>query len=366
MNELSPNLILGLSFALAFCFALIGQKTHFCTMGAVADIVNMGDWNRMRMWALAIGVAVLGAGSLDLAGLIDLNKSLYRSTNLPWLSYLLGGFCFGFGMVLASGCGSKTLLRIGGGNLKSLVVLLVLGVFAYMSMRGILAVWRVNFLDPWAIPLPNGNDLASLLRQSGLSATAAGALAVYGGGGALLVWSLARRDFWTPDNLIGGIGSGLVIVGVWYVSGHLGYVAEHPETLQEAFLGTNSGRMEAFSFVGPTAYTLEWLMLWSDSSRVLTLGIATVLGLLVGSLTWSLATRSFRWEGFAGVEDTANHLIGAALMGFGGVTALGCTIGQGLSGVSTLALGSFLALAAIVGGAVAALKFQYWRIMREA
>lgn len=107
-------------------------------------------------------------------------------------------------------------------------------------------------------------------------------------------------------------------------------------------------------------------MLWSDSSRVLTVGITTVLGLLAGSLLWSLATRSFRWEGFGGVEDTANHLIGAALMGFGGVTALGCTIGQGLSGVSTLALGSFLALAAIIAGAVAALKFQYWRIMREA
>ena len=102
------------------------------------------------------------------------------------------------------------------------------------------------------------------------------------------------------------------------------------------------------------------------SSRVLTVGITTVLGLLAGSLLWSLATRSFRWEGFGGVEDTANHLIGAALMGFGGVTALGCTIGQGLSGVSTLALGSFLALAAIIAGAVAALKFQYWRIMREA
>ncbi len=366
MNALSPDLILGLSFALAFIFALIGQKTHFCTMGAVADIVNMGDWSRMRMWLLAIGVAILGAGSLELAGLIDLNKSLYRSGSLPWLSFTLGGFCFGFGMVLASGCGSKTLLRIGGGNLKSLVVLLVLGLTAYMTMRGLFGVWRVNLLDPWSIPLPQGADLTSLLRQAGVDGSLARGLAVYGCGGALVAWSLARRDFWTIDNLVGGLGSGLVIVAAWYVSGHLGYVAEHPETLQEAFLATNSGRMEAFTFVGPVAYTLEWLMLWSDSSRVLTVGITTVLGLLAGSLLWSLATRSFRWEGFGGVEDTANHLIGAALMGFGGVTALGCTIGQGLSGVSTLALGSFLALAAIIAGAVAALKFQYWRIMREA
>lgn len=364
MTDLSPSLITGLAFALAFVFALIGQKTHFCTMGAVADIVNMGDWNRMRMWLLAIGVAIIGTGTLDLAGWIDLSQSAYRVGKLPWLSFLIGGFCFGFGMVLASGCGSKMLLRIGGGNLKSLVVFLVLGIFAYMTMRGILGVFRVNFLDPWTLRLPPGADLAGLLRSLGVNAEIAGTAAVYGAGGALVTWSLAKRDFWQLDPLIGGIGSGLVIVGIWYVSGHLGYVAEHPETLQEAFIATNSGRMEAFSFVGPTAYTLEWLMLWSDSSRVLTLGIATVLGLFAGSLAWSLSTRSFRWEGFGGVEDTANHLIGAALMGFGGVTALGCSIGQGLSGISTLALGSFLALTAIIGGAIAALKFQYWRILR--
>ena len=123
--------------------------------------------------------------------------------------------------------------------------------------------------------------------------------------------------------------------------------------------------MESLTFVAPVAYTLELFMLWSDSSRVVTIAIASVFGVIAGSLIWSLLTRSFRWEGFASVEDTASHLIGAALMGFGGVTAMGCTVGQGITGVSTLALGSFLALAAIIVGAVVAIKVQYWRLMRD-
>ena len=142
--------------------------------------------------------------------------------------------------------------------------------------------------------------------------------------------------------------------------------AEHPETLQEAFLTTSSGRMEALSFVAPPAYTLELLMLWSDSSRVLSFGVATALGVLAGAFMVAILTRSFRWEGFASVEDTANHLLGAALMGFGGVTAMGCTVGQGITGFSTLALGSIVTFLAIIAGSVAILKFQYWRIMREA
>lgn len=360
----SVDAILGLAFAVAFAFGAIGQKTHFCTMGAVADIVNMGDWSRMRMWLLAIGVAILGSAALHAAGLIDLGKSIYRTPNFIWLSYLVGGLCFGVGMVLASGCGSKTLIRIGGGNLKSLVVFLVLGLVAYMTMRGVLGVFRVNVLEKVALTFPGGQDVPALLTAAGMEAKSAFRLAVFGIGGGLTVFCLARRDFRTFDNLLGGIGSGLAVVAAWYVSGHLGYLAEHPETLAEAFLATNSGRMEALTFVAPQAYALELLMLWTDSSRKLTFAIATVLGVIAGSAAWALLSRGFRWEGFASVEDTASHLIGASLMGFGGVVAMGCTIGQGLSGFSTLALGSIVTFLAIVAGAVAALKFQYWRLMR--
>ena len=362
----SPNTVLWLAFAVAFAFGAIGQKTHFCTMGAVSDIVNMGEWSRMRMWLLAIGVAILGAGALHATGQIDLGKSIYRTPNFIWLSYLVGGATFGIGMVLASGCGSKTLIRIGGGNLKSLVVFMVLGLVAYMTMRGVFGVFRVNVLEKVAVTLPGGQDIPALLAAAGLDPKTAFLLPVLALGGGLTVACLAKRDFRTFDNLLGGLGIGLTVVAAWYVSGHLGYLAEHPDTLEEAFLATNSGRMEALTFVAPQAYTLELLLLWSDTSRTMTFAIATVLGVIAGSFAWSLLTGSFRWEGFASVEDTASHLLGAALMGFGGVVGMGCTVGQGISGISTLALGSIVTFLAIVAGAAAMLKFQYWRLMREA
>ncbi|MBS1140061.1 MAG: YeeE/YedE [Proteobacteria bacterium] len=362
----SPNTVLWLAFAIAFIFGAIGQKTHFCTMGAVSDIVNMGEWSRMRMWLLAIGVAILGAGALHAAGLIDLGKSIYRTPNFTWLSYIVGGLTFGIGMVLASGCGSKTLIRIGGGNLKSLVVFMVIGLVAYMTMRGVFGVFRVNFLEKAAITFPGGQDVPALLAAAGMEPKTAFLLAVVAIGGGLTAFSLFKRDFWTLDNLLGGLGTGLAVVAAWYVSGHIGYIAEHPETLEEAFIATNSGRMESLTFVAPQAYTLELLMLWSDTSRTVTFAIATVLGVIAGSFAWSILTRGFRWEGFASVEDTASHLLGAALMGFGGVVAMGCTVGQGISGFSTLALGSIVTFLAIVAGSAATLKFQYWRLMREA
>ena len=366
-SDLSTTIqqVLMLAFVLGLLFGLIGQKTHFCTMGAVADIVNMGNWDRMRMWLLAIGVAILGAGALHGAGLIDLDQSIYRTPRLTWLSHLLGGLCFGVGMVLASGCGAKSLIRLGAGSLKSLVVCVVMGLVAYMTMRGLLAVGRVRFLDTVAVNLPSGQDLPSLLQAAGLSSDIAQALAVWGLGGGLLAFCLLRRSFWTVDNLLGGLGSGLIVVAGWYVSGHVGYLAEHPDTLQPAFLATNSGRMESLTFVASLAYTLDLLMFWSDTSRGLSLAVALGAGVMAGGALWALLTGHFRWQGFSNLEDTANHLIGAALMGFGGVLAMGCSVGQGLTGVSTLALGSLLTFAAIVAGATLTLKVQYWRLMRE-
>ena len=267
---------------------------------------------------------------------------------------------------LASGCGAKTLIRVGGGSLKSLVVFLVLGLVAYMTLRGVLGLLRVNILEKAALSLPGGQDIPALLSAAGMAPKTAFWLAVFAIGGGLTAFSLSKRDFRSRDNLLGGLGTGLAVVAAWYVSGHLGYLAEHPETLEEAFIATNSGRMEALSFVAPQAFTLELLLLWSDTSRQLSFGIATVLGVIAGAAAWALLIRTFRWEGFAGLEDTANHLLGAALMGFGGVVAMGCTVGQGISGFSTLALGSILTFLAIVAGAAATLKFQYWRLLRAA
>jgi uncharacterized membrane protein YedE/YeeE len=361
------TLVAWLAFALAFVFGAVANRVNFCTMGAITDIVNVGDWRRMRMWLLAIAVAIAGAAALEWAGLIDLSKTIYTTSRIAWLSYLVGGFLFGFGMTLASGCGSKTLIRLGGGNLKSLVVLIVLAISAYMSLKGLFAVWRVNALDvvrwditPLGMTRSDLGSVAARLSSGGASIRLGLALVI---AAAIAVFVFASRDFRSSRELtIGGIVIGAVIVGGWYVSGHVGYVAEDPNTLAEAFVATNSGRAESFSFVAPTAYLLELLLLWSDQSKLVTFGIAGVLGVAAGSAATALATGAFQWEGFASTEDLVNHIAGGVLMGFGGVTALGCTIGQGLTGISTLALGSFLALAAIVAGCVAASKYQYWRV----
>ena len=357
--------VLSLAFALAVVFGAIAQRTHFCTMGAVADIVNMGDWVRMRMWLLAIGVATLGFNAMVAMGWVQAANSLYAAPRLLWLSHSVGGLMFGFGMVLASGCGSKTLVRIGGGSLKSLVVFVVLGVAAYATLRGITAVARVATVDAVGITLPAGQDLPSLLAVwTGAPRTA---LAGWLGGGiglALAALALSRREGRSTEVLLGGVGIGAVIVAVWWLSGRLAHLAEHPVTLEDVFLATNSQRMEALSFVAPFAYTLDWLMMFSDKSKLLTIGIVATGGLVVGSAAVALAQRTFRWEGFGGVEDTANHLVGAVLMGVGGIVALGCTVGQGLSGVSTLSIGSYLTLMTIVLGAVLALRYQVWRLER--
>jgi uncharacterized protein len=353
------------AFAVSTMLGALMHRTHFCTMGAIADIVNIGDWTRMRMWVAAIGVAILATQGLALADLFDPSKTFYAAPTFSWLSDLVGGALFGFGMVLASGCGARSLIRLGTGNLKSLIVLVVMGLAAYMTLRGLTAVVRVGLLDAVRLQLPHGQDLVSLLASddAGLRKTVRLLAGLIFGGGAI-AWALTGSDFRRPKPVLGAVSVGLAVALVWYLSGHLGYLPEHPKTLEEAFVATNSGRPESLSFVGPVAYTLELLMFWSDASRSVTIGIASALGLAVGAFVHALATRTFRWEGFAGVEDTANHLVGATLMGIGGVTALGCTIGQGISGVSTLSVGSALALAAIMLGAIGALRYQSWRIDR--
>jgi hypothetical protein len=359
-----------LAFLLAAFFGAIAQRFNFCTMGAIADIENFGDWRRMRMWLLAIAVAIVGTTLLAVTGQIDLTKSIYVPAKVPWLSHVVGGLVFGFGMTLGSGCGSKTLIRVGGGNLKSVVVLAFLGIAAYMTLRGVFAPIRAFGLDPVQLDLGSAgaatSDLGTLLTAMGLGDAIKRwlpfALAI-----AIAAFVFASRDFRSArEMIVAGILIGAVVVGGWYVSGHIGFVAEDPATLEEKFIRTNTGRMESFSLVAPAAYLLELLILWTDNTRVVTFGIAGALGMIVGAGVMALATRAFRWEGFASTEDLANHIVGGMLMGFGGVTAMGCTIGQGLTGVSTLSVGSFISFFAIWLGSVAAIKYQTWRVMRSA
>jgi uncharacterized membrane protein YedE/YeeE len=332
-------------------------------MGAVADIVAMRDWGRMRMWLLAIAVAVAGANALDLTGLVDLSRSAYPGARWHWLAHLVGGFLFGIGMTLASGCGSRNIVRLGGGNLKSLVVLLVLAVAAAMTLRGVLSPLR-EWLSTPAVRFDQGQDLSWLLAsplgtgKRVVQPWTAAALAL-----AIAAFVFRDRDFRADTGrVVGAVVLGLVVVGGWYVTGHLGFVAEDPETLQEAWLGTRTARPESFTFIGPAANTLELLQAWTEKNAAVTFGVDVVTGTLAGAFLYALASRSFRWENFASAADTRNHVLGGFLMGFGGVTAAGCTIGQGVTGISTLALGSFVVFAATVAGAAATMTWQYRRM----
>lgn len=349
------------AFVLSMFFGAVTQRSNYCTMGAISDVANFGDWTRARMALTSIGVAIIGVAALKATGTVDMAKSFYIAPKLIWLSHIVGGLAFGFGMTLASGCGSKTLIRVGSGSLRALVTILVMGIFAWFTLRGIFGVFRVWALDSVAVTLPTTQDLPSLVGLSGNAATIMAALI----GLALLVFAFVGKEFRADRwNWIGGIVVGLTVIAAWYVSGRIGFVAEHPETLEAAWVATNSGRPESLSFTAPPAYLIELLGYWSDKSRFLSFGVATALGVVAGSFLMSVFTKSFRWEGFATTEDLGNHLAGAALMGFGGVTALGCTVGQGLSGMSTLALGSIITVAFIVVGCRLALAYQMWRLDR--
>jgi len=350
-------------FGLALVLGFVAARTNFCTMGAISDVVNMEHWGRVRMWLLAIAVAMAGTNLLYYFDLIDLTKSVYQRPVLPWLSMLLGGTLFGIGMTIAGGCANKNLLRLGGGSVRSLVVLVFLAISAYMTLKGLFGQWRSSYLDPVAIDLSGlgmqGQSLADVLaRLTGMPAKSALLAATSVVAIALLIFVFKDKRFRASgEQIVGGAILGLLVTAGWYLSGHIGF-AENPDTLEMTYFGTNSRTMESFSFVAPTAYSLELLMLWTDKSLHVTFGIATILGVVLGSLIHAVTSRQFHWEGFASLEDLRNHLMGGILMGFGGVLAMGCTIGQGLTGVSTLALGSFISVAGIVAGAVATMKWQ--------
>ncbi len=357
-------------FAIAFVFGAIANKTNFCTMGAVSDVVNMGHWSRVRMWVLAIAVAVVGANALHLAGLVDLGKTIYQRPSLPWLSLLVGGTLFGIGMSLAGGCANKNLVRLGGGSMRSFVVLVFVAISAYMTLKGLFGQWRASVLDPVSLDLGafglRDQSLATIVaRATGMTPDAA-LIATAALVAALLLFFVFKDKRFRRNGMqvAGSLALGVLVVLAWYLTGHLGH-GENPETLETVYFATNTRTLESLSFVAPLAYTLELLMLWTDKSLHASFGVATVLGIVLGSAAYALASKTFRWEGFASIADLRNQLAGGVLMGFGGVTALGCTVGQGISGVSTLAIGSLLALAGIVGGSAATLRYITWRAERE-
>lgn len=330
-------------------FGALSQLSRYCTLGALADWVSMGSTLRLRMWLLALAVAIAFTQTLIVLGLLDDTASFYTSPRLLWLSQLMGGLLFGFGMTLASGCGARALVRLGEGNLKALIVFLVMALAAFMSFRGLTALWRVQTVDQVTLQIDGRQDLPRLL-EAGLSllsfeSSGSGLRLVLAAVcvALLLVAVFGRRgraEGFGARLVLSAIGIGLLIGVSWLLTGHFGFVPEHPDTLEQAYLATNSRGPESLTFVGPLAYSLEYLIYATDRSQFISFAIATVVGTVVGAFLSARLRGKFRWEGFRSTQDLSDHLIGALLMGVGGATAMGCTIGHGLSGLSMLSLGS--------------------------
>jgi len=385
----AQSVLLWATFGLAVVLGLFANKTNFCTMGAISDWVNMGDLGRMRAWLLAIAIAMLGVSILEYFGLANLDASFppYRGAQLIWAENIFGGLLFGIGMTFASGCGNKTLIRIGGGNLKSIVVLLVIAVIAYFmvnpfpgSDKTLFTVLFNGWIRPLAMNVGSHQDLASFLvseanlKQARLVLGVLLALAI-----AVFVFKSA--DFRSnKDNIIGGLIVGLTVLGAWYISSVIGvkvdgttytlqsYVQEWDFVAGAADIKPADSRPlspQSFTFINPMGQALGYAAGKFDIS-LLTFGIMALAGVIAGSLLWSLLSKNFRIEWFASFADFRNHVFGAVLMGFGGVLAMGCTIGQGITGMSTLALGSFLALISIIFGSAMTMRLQYYKLVYEA
>jgi uncharacterized membrane protein YedE/YeeE len=384
----AQSMLLWSAFVIALLLGAVVNKTNFCTMGAVSDMVNIGDWGRMRAWLLAIAVALLGVTILEAGGVLTLSQTFppYRAPQLNWIEHLVGGLIFGIGMTFASGCGNKTLIRIGGGNLKSVVVLAVIAVIAYFmtnpfpgSDATLYSTLFYGWTNPLAINMGSGQDLGSLFGAE--SATTARLwigllLAVL-----IAVFVFKAADFrGSFDNVLAGVIVGLAVLALWYVSANVSIKVPDEGNYSltqyygewEMLADSEEGKpgagaplaAQSFTFINPMGQTFGYA-LGGFNVSLLTVGIMALLGVIAGSFLWSILSNGFRIEWFNSVGDFVAHFIGAILMGLGGVLAMGCTIGQGITGISTLAIGSFITFISIVYGSALTMKVQYYKMVYE-
>lgn len=356
---LLTKLVLLGGLALGLGLGAVGQASRFCIRGAIADWVIFRGPARLVSWLLAIGVGAVCIQGLISAGLLDAGRTVAWSDRLVWLSYLVGGTLFGYGMILSGGCPQRCLVKAGAGSLKAAASLVVLAIVALMTLRGAFAGLRTQYLDSVSVALAGPQDLGGILsRATGLDAGALrwtlSALLL----GAVATYAWRVRRMLDPAHWVGGIAVGLLLAAAFLITGSIGFVAEHPQTLEPTWLGTQSRRPEGLSFSAPLAGALDLLTMWTDRATVLTFGVAMMVGVLVGSHLSARWRGEFRLESFSTPKDLASHTGGAVLMGFGGVTALGCSVGNGVTGLALLSVGSALAVAGIVGGAWLALAVQ--------
>lgn len=347
------GLVLGLALG------AVGQATRFCVRGAIADWIVFRGPGRLVSWLLAIAVGAIAVQALVSAGLFDAGRTIYWSERFPWLSYLVGGLLFGYGMILAGGCPQRCLVKAGQGNLKAAAVLVVVAIVSLMTLRGALAPVRTGVLDAVGATLAGPQDLGSVLGRAFSVApdvlrwavTSALAAAVF-----VLAWRVRSRI--DTSHWVGGILVGLLVGAAFFLTGSIGFIPEHPETLEAAWLGTQSRRPEALSFSAPLGHALDLLTLWSDKATVATFGVTLSLGVLLGAFATARVRRDFKLESFRTPRELGEHAAGGVLMGFGGITALGCSIGNGVTGLAMLSTGALLAVAGISAGAWLALARQ--------
>ncbi len=381
------------TFIVALIMGAVVNKTNFCTMGAVSDLVNIGDNGRMRAWLFALAVAMIGVAIFEATGLASVDGAFppYRGNTLIWAENLLGGILFGIGMTFASGCGNKTLIRVGGGNIKSIFVLLIIAVIAYFMVNPLPAMPGLNpkgdqtlmsllfydWIRPMAITLSGPSDLGSIVggENAGMWRLIIGLVVGLG----LVIYAFRSAEFRKFDNLLAGIVVGGAVLAAWYLTANIGLtLADETHTMRgvvegwDFIMDDGTGKpasaaawsTQSFTFINPMGQTLGYAASGFES-KLLTFGVMALFGVIAGSFLWAIVSRSFRIEWFVDFKDFMMHVIGAILMGFGGVLAVGCTIGQAITGASTLAVGSFIAFAGIVLGSAVTMKVQYYKLVYE-
>ncbi|MBL4805695.1 MAG: YeeE/YedE family protein [Rhodobacteraceae bacterium] len=351
----SPDFYIGYGgLLIGTVFGFIVFWTNFCTMGSISDFMNFGDFRRFRAWMLAGLVAILGVYGLQKAGVMNPADSMYLTVNFGWLGNVIGGILFGVGMVLSGGCVSRNLVRAGGGDLRSLLLLFVIGVFGYMTIGGILGPLRVSWFAIGTVNLADSGMQsqsvgAFLAHLTGMDEARAESVALWVIVALMAAFILYSKSFLkSPLLLASGIGIGLCVVAGWMLTG----------LAQDDFADVPVA-LASLTYVRPTGDMMDYLMRQTALGAP-SFAVVTTFGALLGGFLGALVKRDLRLKTFANNSDTVRNIFGAAIMGIGGVLALGCTVGQAVTGVSTLALGSFITFACIVLGGMIAMKVMEW------
>ena len=338
-------------FIIGLLFGIVAHRTRFCTMGGLYDITAAGDWRRFRSWILAAATAIVATQAMVYAGWLELSKSFFLSANINWLSLLLGGFIFGMGMVFASGCGMRMLVRMGAGDIRAFIVVLIVGVVGYMTLRGVIAVVRMTLdesfrLNVKSLGLDNPGLPHVLNVTAGLDPQMALLAATALVAGVMLVFCFLSRSFRNSfRHIFAGLAIGLLVAAAWWATGVLGNDEFDPVPVV------------GLSFIAPTGNMIQYLMTYTGAT--ISFSIASVMGVILGAFVSALVTsrnntvaQPLGLVSFTDGRDVVRHVIGAVLMGIGAVMALGCTVGQSVSGVSTLALSSMAVFVTIILGAM--------------